>query len=49
MALFRSSHATDTETYPVTHTDEEWRAKLSPASSIRCCASTAPSAPAPAR
>ena len=31
MALFRSSHATDTETFPVTHTDEEWRAKLSPA------------------
>jgi len=31
MALFRSSHATDTEAFPVTHTDEEWRAKLSPA------------------
>ena len=31
MALFRSSHAVDTETFPVTHTDEEWRAKLSPA------------------
>ena len=31
MALFRSSHAPDTETYPITHTDEEWRAKLSPA------------------
>jgi len=30
MKLFGSSHATDTETYPVTHTDEEWRAKLSP-------------------
>ena len=31
MALFRSSHPTDTETFPVTHSDEEWRAKLSPA------------------
>jgi peptide-methionine (R)-S-oxide reductase len=31
MALFRSSHAPDTETFPITHTDEEWRAKLSPA------------------
>ena len=31
MRLFGSSHATDTETFPVTHTDEEWRAKLSPA------------------
>ena len=31
MALFRSSHATDTETFPVAHSDEEWRAKLSPA------------------
>ena len=31
MALFRSSHAVDTETFPVAHTDEEWRAKLSPA------------------
>jgi peptide-methionine (R)-S-oxide reductase len=31
MALFRSSHAVDTETFPVNHTDEEWRAKLSPA------------------
>ena len=31
MRLFGSSHATDTETFPVTHTEEEWRAKLSPA------------------
>ena len=31
MRLFGSSHAADTETYPVQHTDEEWRAKLSPA------------------
>jgi peptide-methionine (R)-S-oxide reductase len=31
MALFRSSHAVDTETFPDAHTDEEWRAKLSPA------------------
>ena len=30
MALFRSSHPADTETFPVAHTDEEWRAKLSP-------------------
>ena len=30
MRLFGSSHATDTETFPVTHTDDEWRAKLSP-------------------
>jgi peptide-methionine (R)-S-oxide reductase len=30
MALFRSTHAADTETFPVAHTDEEWRAKLSP-------------------
>ncbi len=31
MRLFGSSHASDTETFPVTHTDAEWRAKLSPA------------------
>jgi peptide-methionine (R)-S-oxide reductase len=31
MRLFGSSSAADTETYPVTHTDEEWRAKLTPA------------------
>ena len=31
MALFRASHATDTETFPVSHTDDEWRTKLSPA------------------
>ena len=31
MKLFGSSHATNTETFPVTHTEEEWRAKLSPA------------------
>jgi peptide-methionine (R)-S-oxide reductase len=31
MRLFGASHAADTETYPVTHTEEEWRAKLSPA------------------
>jgi peptide-methionine (R)-S-oxide reductase len=31
MRLFGSSHAVDTETYPVQHTDDEWRAKLSPA------------------
>ena len=31
MRLFGSSHDADTETYPVQHTDEEWRAKLSPA------------------
>lgn len=31
MALFRSSHTTDTSTFPVSHTDDEWRAKLSPA------------------
>ncbi len=31
MRLFGSSHATDTETFPVSHTDDEWRAKLSPA------------------
>ena len=31
MRLFGSSHTVDTETYPVQHTDEEWRAKLSPA------------------
>jgi peptide-methionine (R)-S-oxide reductase len=30
MALFRSSHAEDTKTYPVSHTEDEWRAKLSP-------------------
>ena len=31
MRLFGSSHTADAETFPVTHTDEEWRAKLSPA------------------
>jgi peptide-methionine (R)-S-oxide reductase len=31
MSLFRSSHAPDTETFPVAHSEEEWRAKLSPA------------------
>ncbi len=31
MRLFGASHATDSETFPVTRTDEEWRAKLSPA------------------
>jgi peptide-methionine (R)-S-oxide reductase len=31
MRLFGSSHAADTETFPVRHTEEEWRAKLSPA------------------
>ena len=31
MRLFGSSHATDTEAFPVNHTDDEWRAKLSPA------------------
>ena len=30
MRLFGSSHATDTETFSVNHTDEEWRTKLSP-------------------
>ena len=30
MRLFGSSHATDPETFPVTLTEEEWRAKLSP-------------------
>jgi peptide-methionine (R)-S-oxide reductase len=30
MRLFGSSHPADTETFPVTHTDEEWRARLSP-------------------
>ncbi|MGC1408248.1 MAG: peptide-methionine (R)-S-oxide reductase MsrB [Acetobacteraceae bacterium] len=31
MRLFGSSNTADTETFPVTHTEEEWRAKLSPA------------------
>lgn len=31
MRLFGSSHTADAETYPITHTEEEWRAKLSPA------------------
>jgi peptide-methionine (R)-S-oxide reductase len=31
MRLFGSSHTADTATFPVTHTDEEWREKLSPA------------------
>jgi peptide-methionine (R)-S-oxide reductase len=31
MRLFGSSHTADAETYPVTHTEEEWRAQLSPA------------------
>jgi peptide-methionine (R)-S-oxide reductase len=31
MRLFGSSHTADAETFPVTHTEEEWRAKLSPA------------------
>ena len=31
MRLFGSSSAADTETFPVTNTEEEWRAKLSPA------------------
>ena len=31
MRLFGSSHTADGETYPVTHTEDEWRAKLSPA------------------
>ena len=30
MRLFGSSHTADAETYPITHTEEEWRAKLSP-------------------
>jgi peptide-methionine (R)-S-oxide reductase len=29
--LFGASHAAEAETYPVAHTDEEWRAKLTPA------------------
>jgi peptide-methionine (R)-S-oxide reductase len=29
--LFGASHAAEAENYPVAHTDEEWRAKLSPA------------------
>jgi peptide-methionine (R)-S-oxide reductase len=29
--LFGASQDAEAETYPVTHTDEEWRAKLSPA------------------
>jgi peptide-methionine (R)-S-oxide reductase len=29
--LFGSSHAAEAETYLVAHTDEEWRAKLTPA------------------
>ena len=31
MRLFGSTHAADAETFSVTHTDEDWRAKLSPA------------------
>ena len=31
MRLFGASHAADTETFPVTHTEDEWRAKLTPA------------------
>ena len=31
MRLFGSSHASDTESFPVAHTDEEWRAILPPA------------------
>src|SRR5215203_291078 len=31
MALFGSSRAASTETFPESHTEEEWRAKLSPA------------------
>jgi peptide-methionine (R)-S-oxide reductase len=31
MRLFGSSHAADTETFPVTHTEEEWREALPPA------------------
>ena len=29
--LFGGSHEAEAESFPVTHTDEEWRAKLSPA------------------
>src|SRR4051812_50126913 len=29
--LFGGSHEAEAETFPVTHADEEWRAKLSPA------------------
>ena len=38
----------DAKTYPVTHTEAEWRALLTP-EQYPSCASTAPSAPAPAR
>ncbi len=31
MRLFGASHEAEAETFPVTHTDEEWRAKLAPA------------------
>jgi peptide-methionine (R)-S-oxide reductase len=31
MRLFGSSHDAEAETFPVTHSEEEWRAKLSPA------------------
>jgi len=31
MRLFGSSHEAESETFPVAHTEEEWRAKLSPA------------------
>ena len=31
MKLFGSSHEAAEETFPITHTDAEWRAKLSPA------------------
>jgi len=31
MRLFGSSRAADTETFPVTQTEDEWRAKLTPA------------------
>ncbi len=31
MRLFGSSHSADNETFSVTHSDEEWRARLSPA------------------
>src|SRR5579872_6808458 len=31
MRLFGSSQTADPETFPVSHTDEEWRSKLSPA------------------
>ena len=43
-----SSEAKDAHVYPVSHSDAEWKQRLTP-EQYGCCASTAPSAPARAR